>query len=96
MSMGQDHMPKNVLCIIHRFIVLCLIIETLSRALEKVCYLSASSMASWYYPTCREVATHGSKLVQPLVDEQHLPQCIISVGSMPWFLDSHDMARFCD
>jgi hypothetical protein len=93
-------MPKNVLVLrVDGFIVLSFIIETLSRvprALEEVCYLSASSMASWYHPTCGEVATHSSKLVQPLVDEQHLSQRIISVGSAPWFLDSRDMARFCD
>src|SRR5882762_8675190 len=100
-SMGQHHMPKNVLAIhIHRSVVLHLIIENLlrapgPRALEEVCHLSASSMASWYHLACCKVATHSSKLVQTLVDKQHLPQCIISVGSAPRFLDSCDMARFC-
>lgn len=48
-SLGQYHMPKNVL-VLHRSIILRLIIKTpsrTSRVLEDTCYLLASSMASW-------------------------------------------------
>ena len=67
LSLGQDHMSKNVLVLcIHGFIVLCLIMENLLRALralKEVCYLFASSMASWYHPVFCKVTTHSSKLV---------------------------------
>src|SRR5260370_33298963 len=43
-----------------------------------------------------KIVAHHLEFIKALVHEQHLPQCIVLVRSLPWPLDGHDVSRFGD